>query len=199
MTSVENNKLIFGIQGGKGSFNEQALMDYVSRHNSKDYETKYLYNSENVFKHLLTGDIDYGQFALHNAIGGLVSESLKAISKYTFYIVEEFGILIAHSIMTLKNVDFEKVNTFMAHPQVFKQCQSNLAKEYPNIKLISGEGELIDSAKVAEELSKGNLDKKIAVVGPNILSEIYNLKVVRENMQDKKDNITTFLMVGKNK
>jgi prephenate dehydratase len=190
-------KPIFGIQGGQGSFNEQALLDYVSRHNIGGYEIQYLYNTQNVFSHLEDGSINVGQFALHNAIGGLVSESLEAISKHTFTIVEEFGIVIAHSLMTLPDTNFSDVKTFMSHPQVFKQCKNTLATKYQWADQKSGTGDLIDHAKVAEELSKGTIDKNIAVLGPKILAEIYSLKIVEEDLQDKKDNITTFLMVSR--
>jgi prephenate dehydratase len=191
----KSKKPIFGIQGGKGSFNEQALHDYVERHNLHDFEVQYLYNTENVFTQLENGRINYGQFALHNATGGLVNESLRTISAHTFEIVEELGINIAHSIMTLQNVKFDEIDTFMAHPQVFKQCQVNLGRYYPNIVLETGSGDLIDTAKAAEELKKGNLRKNIAILGPKILADIYDLKVIRDNLQDIQNNITTFLMI----
>src|SRR3989344_1388315 len=79
---ISSKKVIFGIQGGVGSFNEEALLDYVTRHKIKNYEIKYLYTSEKVLRNLHEGNIDYGQFAIHNSIGGLVKESAYALSKY---------------------------------------------------------------------------------------------------------------------
>jgi prephenate dehydratase len=193
----KQKKQIFGIQGGKGSFNEAALHHYTKTHNVEQYKTKYLYTTNNVFKALNSSQIDFGQFALHNATGGLVKESLEAISKNTFKIVEEYGIEIKHCLMKRKDISFSDIDTFMSHPQVFKQCANTLRNKYPKHIQKIGNNELIDHAKVAEILSKGEISKDIAVIGPEILAEIYNLDIIETNLQDLENNITTFLLVAK--
>ena len=77
-------KQTIGIQGGKGSFNEQAITYYTERENIRDFELVYLYTSENVLQALDKGEIDFGQFAIENSVGGLVSESIHAMAKYKF-------------------------------------------------------------------------------------------------------------------
>lgn len=188
-------KHIYGIQGGKGSFNEQAVLDYLYRNQISDYEIKYLYTSERVLKELTEGLVNYGQFAVHNSAGGMVLESLHAMAKYSFEIVELFGIEITHHLMKRKDVEVSNIKTIMAHPQVLAQCKNNLLKKYPNLNLISGEGDLIDTAKAAEALSKNEVDKNTYILGPRILSEIYDFEVVDSNLQDLEKNITSFLLV----
>ncbi|MBD3350260.1 MAG: hypothetical protein GF364_02125, partial [Candidatus Lokiarchaeota archaeon] len=83
----------------------------------------------------------------------------------------------------------------MTHPQVLKQCKSTLAKKYPDLKKISGKEELIDHAKVAKALSKGELGDNIAVMGPKILADIYDFDIIEGNLQDDKENFTSFLLV----
>lgn len=187
--------VVFGIQGGKGSFNEQALAAYVEKHAIKRYLVKYLFTTEKVLSELRKGSIDFGQFAIENSIGGLVTESIQAMAKYKFTIVEEFSIRIAHFLMKRKNIDERTIKTIMAHPQVLKQCKSTLAKKYPTYELKSGKGKLIDTAEAAHALSDGKLDPTIAILGPRILSDIYNFDVIAENLQDDKTNNTSFLMV----
>jgi prephenate dehydratase len=193
----KQKKQIFGIQGGKGSFNEAALHYYTKNHNISDYETKYLYTTDNVFEALNSCKIDFGQFALHNAIGGLVKESLEAISRNTFNIIEEYGIEIRHCLMKRKDISFDEIDTFMSHPQVFKQCADTLQKKYSKYIQKVGDNELIDHAKVAEMLSRGEISENIAVIGPEILAEIYDLEIIETNLQDLENNITTFLLVVK--
>jgi prephenate dehydrogenase len=194
---ISKNSIVFGIQGGKGSFNEQALTDYVNRHNIQDYSVEYLYTTENVLKELHKGNIDFGQFAIHNSIGGIVTETIEAVADYKFEIVEKFTIIIAHFMMARPEVKMEDITRIMTHPQVLKQCKSNLEKKYPNLEKTSGEGELIDHANVAKALSENKLpqEDKTAVMGPQILSEIYNLQILDSNLQDNKENYTSFLMV----
>ena len=192
---VDSKNIIYGIQGGKSSFNEEAIYTFLEKENIQNYKIKYLYTTENVLKKLHRGDIDYGQFAIENTLGGMVGESLKAMSKYKFEIVDEFFIKIRHFLMTKEGVNYKDIDTVMAHPQVIKQCTKTLKKKYPKLKLISGKGELIDTANAAKALSEGKLGDDIAILGPKMLSKLYNFEIIAENLQDDENNYTTFLIV----
>lgn len=194
---VNEKTLTLGIQGGKGSFNEEAIMYYIKRNNITDYTIKYLYTSENVLRELYEGNIDEGIFALHNSVGGVVYESIEAMGRYKFKVIEEFAITISHALMIHKDAKMSEITTIMTHPQVLAQCHSTLAQKYPKLEKTSGEGELIDSALVAKNLAEGNLPKNIAVMGSKVLAEIYDLTIVEDNLQDLKENYTSFLMVGR--
>ena len=91
-----------------------------------------------------------------------------------------------------KTVD---ITTVMAHPQVLKQCEKTLAQKYPHLKLQSGTGDIVDTAKAAEQLAHDKLSKNIAILGPVNLAERYDFDILDENLQDKKDNYTRFLLV----
>lgn len=192
---VDPNFITIGIQGGKGSFNEEAVFYYLKREGIEDYKIKYLYTSENVLSALHKGEIDRAQFAIHNSLGGIVMESVEAMARYKFKIVSHFAIIISHALMIRKDVNFGDVSTIMSHPQVFAQCKHTLLEKYPHLKQTSGEDELIDHAIVAKYLSEGKLQKNIATMGSKILAEIYNLKVVEDNLQDAKENYTSFMQV----
>lgn len=58
--------LIIGIQGGRGSFNEEAALTHLPQIITADYELRYLYTTPNVFEALDKGEIDRGQFAIFN-------------------------------------------------------------------------------------------------------------------------------------
>lgn len=192
---LDKEVLHIGIQGGVGSFNEEAAMYYLKRNDIKNYKIKYLYTTQSVLDALRCGEIDRGQFAIHNSIGGVVRESIKAMADFKFDIVEEFAIKISHALMIHSDATLDKIYTIMTHPQVLKQCKNSLAQKYGNLKLTSGEGELIDHAMVAKNLSEGNISPNIATMGSKVLAKIYNLKVVEDNLQDATDNFTSFLWV----
>lgn len=141
--------------------------------------------------------IDVGQFAIQNSIGGIVNESVEAMSKYIFKIVDQFSIEIAHALMIRSDTDISEIDTIMTHPQVLSQCKNNLDEKYPLINRVSGVGDLVDHSNVAKRLSKNMLPKNIATMGSNILANIYNLKIIEDNLQDRKDNFTTFLIASK--
>lgn len=194
---MKRKRIIFGIQGGKGSFNEQAILDYIERHSIKNYHVKYLYTSGKVLNHLDKGDIDFGLFAIHNSIGGIVGESIEAMSRHIFQVLEEFSIPIRHFLMKRKDVEIKEITMITAHPQVLKQCVQTLLKKYPTLKQQSGKGDLVDTAAAARAISLGKLSKVSAILGPRPLAEMYDFEIIDEDLQDDKTNKTAFLLVKK--
>ena len=192
---VVTDRMVVGIQGGRGSFNEDAARYYMSRTPEVPFELVYLHTTERVLRALHEGEVDRGVFAIHNSVGGMVGESVAAMARYRFGIVEEFAIKIAHALMIAGGADFAQVDTVMAHPQVLRQCRTNLEKKYANLKQTSGAGDLIDQAKVAELLGSGALAGSIATMGSRTLAELNGLRVVEDNLQDLDENFTSFLWV----
>lgn len=187
------SKLVLGIQGGNGSFNEEAARYYLARAEITDYELVYLYTTRNVLMALHEGRIDRGLFAIHNSVGGMVQESVEAMADIRFSIVEQFSIKIRHSLMIHPESTLEEVTTIMTHPQVLKQCKNTLEQKYPRLKRTSGDGELIDHSNVARNLVEGTLPRSIAVMGSRVLAEIYGLHVVEHDLQDMEQNFTSFM------
>lgn len=198
LPKIRNKSCItYGIQGGRGSFNEEAINYYLHREAIPKFFIKYLYTSENVLKTLHEGQIDFGQFAIHNSVGGVVEESIIAMARYKFKIINQFAIKISHALMIRKDSDISKIKTVMTHPQVLAQCKNSLFQKYPKLVLRSGEGEKIDQAVVAKKLSENKLPGDLATIGSKNLAAIYGLKVVEDNLQDARENFTGFLVVGR--
>ncbi|HWY80042.1 MAG TPA: prephenate dehydrogenase/arogenate dehydrogenase family protein [Candidatus Sulfotelmatobacter sp.] len=194
---INKKYVIIGIQGGIGSFNEEAVQHYLQRNAISHYKIAYLHTSKNVLLALHEGTIDQGIFAIHNSAGGIVMESVEAMAQYKFSIIEEFAIKISHALLIKKDTKLSNITTIMTHPQVLSQCKNTLENKYQNLKQISGEGEMIDHALVAKQLSKGKLPNNIATMGSKILAELYDLTIVEDNLQDLKENYTSFLLVGR--
>lgn len=194
--STEVRKPItFGIQGGEGSFNEEAIQYYLSLNFVPTEAIEYLFTSDRVMNAVVKGAIDRGQCAIYNSVGGYVEETTEALEKYPVKIVEEFEIKIAHALMIRPDQDFANIDTIMCHPQVLAQCKGNLKKKYPDFKQTSGEGEWVDNAKTAEALATHRLPDNTAVMGSKVLAKIYNLIVIEDNLQDAEQNYTRFIHV----
>lgn len=187
--------LTFGIQGGEGSFNHQALLEYTKQNNITDFQIKFLYTTANVLKAVKEKTINYGLFAIYNVLGGLVEESLSCIGHYKFEIIAQISIPITHHLMKLPTTNSQSLTTIMAHPQVLKQCEKNLHTRYSHLNQLSGQGNLIDTAHAAQALSKGLLPNTYAILGPSNLAKLHNLQVIDTNLQDVSNNQTTFLLV----
>ena|SRR5258708_2346658 len=189
--------ITIGIQGGKGSFNEEAIHYYLQRNGIETYRINYLYTSKNVLQSVYEGSSDQGLFATHNSIGGIVMESVEAMAQYKFSIIEEFAIKISHALLIRKDATLKDITEIMSHPQSLAQCKKTLEQKYPHLKLTSGVDELIDHALVAKQLGEGKLPKNIATMGSKILGKLYDLTIVEDNLQDLQENYTSFLLVGR--
>ena len=194
---MRKGNTIYGIQGGKGSFNEEAILNYLPKKGIDNYEIRYLFTTPKVLQALDDGKIDFGLFAIENSVGGLVEESIYAMADHQFKIVKKFSILIRRFLMKKREIELENIKTIMAHPQVLKQCRTTLKRKYPDLLLASGKGDLIDTAEAAKALSVGKLSPDIAVLGPENLSNMYDLEIVDRDLQDNKNNLTGFLLVSK--
>lgn len=187
---------IIGIQGGKGSFNEEACRHYCARHAAQipAYRLEYLYTSNNVLAALHQGRIDFGVFALQNARGGVVMETIHALSKYDCEILEVFDLVISHCLLLHPHADFEKITAIISHPQALAQCAGNLKSTFPHLRLISGEGDLIDQALCAQYLAEGKLPPTHAVLAPPVCAQLYGLRLFAADLQDLgANNLTTFV------
>jgi prephenate dehydratase len=186
---------LVGIQGGKGSFNEQAALKNLPSLGMEAFQLRYLHTSENVLASLFSEVIDLGQFAIHNTLGGKVAESVEAMMRYRVDVVARYAIKVSHALMIAPDADLAEIDTVVTHPQVLLQCKATLRKKYSHLKLEVCSGELVDPARVAELMGQAQLPKNVATISSKSLSELHGLKVADSDLQDADENFTTFLLV----
>ncbi len=193
---ISPHEFVIGIQGGQGSFNEEACRHYCAQHAAQipAYRVEYLYTSDHVLAALHQGKIDFGVFAIQNARGGVVMETIHALSKFDCEILEIFEVVIGHCLLLHPRADFGEVDTLISHPQALAQCADNLKKNFPHLKLTSGEGDLIDQALCARHLAEGKLPASTSVLAPKACAALYGLKIYADALQDLgTENRTTFV------
>ncbi len=188
--------ITIGIQGGRGSFNEAAILKYLRNNQINQYQLKYLHTSRKVLTAVSQQQIDYGLFASCNSLGGLVAESAQAMAEFTFEIADQIKLKIGHYLMKRDQDELIQLKQVMGHPQVLKQCQQTLRRKYPHLEPMTAPGDAIDTAYAAQLLAQGKLNRPTAVLGPKGLAQIYNLEIIDQNLQDQTNNYTTFLLVN---
>lgn len=183
-----------GIQGGKGSYNEEACKYFCKIQGIKEYKIVYLFTSGRVMKSLHLGNIDYAQFAIEDPLGGIVDESINALTKYSCKIIDKFRYPVNHCLFIHKDSSLKKIKRIMTHPQIYKQCKNSLKAKYPAIPVRFGKGKLIDQSVVAQRIASGKIEKDTGVIGAKVLKSIYpELKLIFEGLQDVKDSYTTYI------
>ncbi|MCB0353572.1 MAG: hypothetical protein KDD64_08615 [Bdellovibrionales bacterium] len=186
-----------GIQGGQGSFNEEALRSFFVPIDSLNLHLQYCYTTQGVLDYVTRGDEVLGQFAVFNSFGGVVEETERAMGSASVVPVALYSIPIRHFLLLPPEQKRGDLKMILAHPQVLKQCRGNLEKHFPQCQLRSGEGELIDTARLAKALIEKDprVPRNSAVLGPKVLSTILPFSVSESSFEDSPDNRTWFLLV----
>lgn len=180
-----------GIQGLEGSFSEQAAKFYCNKFDIQDFELAYLVSSMNVLNGLNSNEIDVGIFAMENAQGGVVIESVKALAENNCKIIDMFYVEISQNLMAKDSVSLGEIEEIHSHEQALKQCKDYLAEKFWSKKLV----ETDDTAKSAQDLASGKLGDNVAVIASKQSAEKYGLNIVDHDIHDLKKNLTLFLAV----
>ena len=194
----------YGIQGGRGSFNDQAFARYCARCaiDTATIAIDYLYTTENVLAALREGRIDAGQWAVANSIDGPVKRSVAAMETADFARhcreIARYTLPISHCLMLHPAASPATITTIISHPTVFAQCAENLRTRFPQLHCQPGEGELEDPARVGQAIMDGTLPPAVATLSSPRIAEIYGLRIAAENLQDRPPNETTFILAVRN-
>ena len=180
-----------GIQGLEGSFSEQAAKFYCNKFDIQDFELAYLISSMNVLNGLNNYEVDVGIFAMENAQGGVVIESVEALAENNCRILDMFYVEISQNLMAKDNVSLGEIEEIHSHEQALKQCKDYLAEKFWSKKLV----ETDDTAKSAQDLASGKLADNVAVIASKQSAEKYGLNIIDHDIHDLKKNLTLFLAV----
>jgi prephenate dehydratase len=186
------NKLI-GVSGALGSFSEAAAKEYCRKNDIKNYKLEYLVTAPNVLSALDDGRIDMGIFPIENSNGGIVIESVYAMSQHLFDIKDLFEIPVIHCLLAVPETKSENIKAIASHDQALKQCKMFLRRRFPDAEIIERD----DTAKAARDLSQGILSPNTAVLAPEGCAKLYGLNILEKGVQDLKFNFTSFLAVVK--
>ncbi len=179
-------KKIIAFQGSYGANSNLACIKYYENFSAQAFA-----NFKDVFLAVENGDVQYGMIPLENSYAGRVSEIHDLLQRHNVSIVAEHFFPISHNLVGLKNADITDITEVFSHPQALMQCQNNLQQ----LKVVVSESS--NTAKAAEYIALAN-DKSKGAICSKLASELYGLKVLKENMQDlNNDNITIFIVIAK--
>jgi len=182
-----------GIQGGEGSFSEQAANLFKKNHQLKDAKIRYLISSSSVLESVEREAVEYGIFAMENAQGGVVIESVEALAKYRCLIIEMFHIAVDQNLLALPGTKIGDIREIHSHQQALRQCKDYLTENFWTRPLIEED----DTAEAARRLSEGKLEPYVGVIANKSCADLYNLEILAKSIHDLKNNLTLFLAVEK--
>lgn len=140
---------------------------------------------------IVSGNSNFGIMAIENTIAGSIIPNYALIDQHHLVITGEYYLNIHHHLMALQNQNLQDIKEVYSHPMALLQCKE-FFKKHPQIKLI----EDVDTADVAKRISENKL-KHVAAIAPKIAADIFDLKVLEDDIQTIKNNATRFVIVEK--
>ena len=112
------------------------------------------------------------------------------IFKYRLNIYEEHFFPIKHNLLGVKGSKINEIKNVYSHAQALSQSSNFIRKHNLN------ENVRADTAGSAKYISEDK-DKTKSAIASLLSAEIYNLEVLKKNIQDDENNVTRFLLMGK--
>ena len=175
-----------GIQGELGAYSHIAVEKLY-----KNAKIKTCATFEETFK-LAFNDSNYKiVIPIENSLAGRVADIHYLLPKYKLQIHGEFFLPVEHNLLGKSEASIEDIKYVRSHAQAISQCQKIINDK--NFKSIIS----VDTAGSAKDLAEGK-DKSIAAIASELSAKMYNLKILKKNIEDDKGNVTRFLIMGKN-
>src|SRR6266487_3059373 len=125
-----------GVMGIRGSFSEEAALEYARDNKLGEVEIVELLSTEGVLRALECEEADYGIFALENSNGGVVYESIYAMAAHRFKVEDLFEIDVNHTLLVHPSLDGrDGIDRIASHQQAIRQCRMWLRHNFPTTRV----------------------------------------------------------------
>ncbi|MHC4694311.1 MAG: prephenate dehydratase, partial [Planctomycetota bacterium] len=181
---VLERPLRIGFLGPKGSFSHTAAMLKFGQ--SVEYEP--LADITSIFDEVSKGHCDLGLAPIENTTGGGVIETLDALIDSDVKVCAEVLMAIHHNL--LGNCSLDEIEKIYSKPEVFAQCRNWLSATFK-------EAQTVPVASTARAAQLATEEQNSAAIGSRIAAELYELRIICENIEDIANNVTRFLVIGR--
>lgn len=178
----KNNIIAFqGVEGAHSDMACRTTYPYM--------ETLAVESFEDAMNAVLEGRANYCMIPTENSKAGRVAEIHNLLRNTDLSIVGESFQRIEHFLAAPKGAKLEDIEHVYSHPQALMQTKETLA-EY-NFK----KHDYSNTATAARDVAQWG-DKTKAAICSKLAAEIYGLEILKENIEDEKDNTTIFIIMS---
>jgi chorismate mutase/prephenate dehydratase len=141
-----------------------------------------------VFTAVERGEADYGVVPIENSTEGAVFHSLDMLVETELKIVAQVFLPIEHCLISRE--PSEKITTVFSREQAIGQCRDWLRRNLPAAQMAE-----VHSTAAAVCLARDTPGG--AAIASRLAAELYGVPVLTAGIQDRADNVTRFLVLGR--
>ena len=172
--------------GPEGTFTQEAAL----KHFGDSADTVPKAAIDEVFRDVLAGSCNYGVVPVENSTEGVVSHTLDTFMDSSVKICGEVELRIHQHFMIGPNTNKDNITRVYSHAQSLAQCRKWLDSNYPNIERVA-----VSSNAEAARRVKGEWNS--AAIAGDMSCDLYELDKLWEKIEDRPDNSTRFLIIGR--
>jgi prephenate dehydratase/chorismate mutase/prephenate dehydratase len=173
-----------GFQGEHGAYSEMAAHRYGPALVSIPCASFH-----DVFRQVESGQLDFGIVPVENSLEGAVTEVNDLLVETGLRTVGEVRIPIHHCLLALPDQDYRDLRVVYSHPQALGQCRGFIERHKLEAR------PYYDTAGAAIMLRQQR-PASTAVIASRLCADLYNLEILKENVEDNDSNTTRFLVLS---
>jgi len=182
---AQQEPLKVGFLGPEGTFTQQAVL----KHFGHSVRALPLPTIADVFYEVQSSHADFGVVPVENSTEGTVNHTLDMFVNSSLKICGEIELRIHHNLMG-KMKSFDAIKRVITHQQSLAQCRAWLDEHLPTVERIA-------ASSNAEAARRARDEEGTAAIAGEVAAEIYGLEVLEPHIEDRHDNTTRFLVIGR--
>jgi prephenate dehydratase/chorismate mutase/prephenate dehydratase len=183
----QNDWELIAFQGEHGAYGEVA-----SRKWNSDFIPIPCREFADVFEGVKDGLYDFGIVPVENTLGGVVGQVNELLINTDLNFVGAVELPIHLCLLALPETDHREIHTVYSHPQALAQCRRFLARNRLDPV------QYHDTAGAAKMLMETR-PKASAAIASKLSAELYNLEILKEDIEDLDRNLTRFIVLSRQK
>ncbi|PZN30469.1 MAG: prephenate dehydratase [Proteobacteria bacterium] len=171
--------------GPEGTFSQQAVL----KHFGHSVRALPLAAIDEVFLEVQAGHADFGVVPVENSTEGTVNNTLDMFLSSPLKICGEVELRIHQHLMG-RMLSLEDIRRVCSHQQSLAQCRHWLDEHLPGIERLA-------VSSNAEAARRARDEEGTAAIAGQTAAEVYGLQIIEPQIEDRPDNTTRFLVVGR--
>ena len=172
-------------QGNEGAYSQLAALEIFPKSDTISCKT-----FEDCFKRCDEDESLKSIIPIENSIAGRVADIQYLMNKYKLQIYAEHFHKVSHNLLVKPGTQMKNLKYVRSHSQAISQCQK-IINEHNLDPIIAA-----DTAGSAKFISENLVDNQAAIAS-TLAAKIYNLEILKNNIEDDEKNVTRFLIMGK--
>jgi prephenate dehydratase len=171
-------------QGAFGAFSHEAALHHLPGALPTPYPS-----FAAVFQAVQAGACGLGFVPVSNSIAGPVPEVAELLPGSGLRVLAEHPWPIRMHLLAVAGAELDMLERVRSHPMALKQCGLFLAAQG-----LAAEA-AFDTAGAAAEVAAAG-DPRTGAIAPRAAADLYSLSILAEDVQDRTDNVTRFLVLS---